>query len=223
MIGRHRGLHFHTIGQRRGVGPVLDPKGVHRGPWFVAANDAESNVLYVTTQYQLVTSPRSGFTVEDVNWIAGAPPLDLWTPHKKDEIRKKRNMNTVDPLSYSRCEDQRQQLKHRSGEQDESAASCARLTVQVRHGPDTHLATVRPVGPVPGSDDDSLSYSKLLVSLDGTDKGLAPGQYAAFYDGDTCLGAGIIADRSLDEIQACINDATAAAAATNTIINKQNQ
>ena len=28
--------------------------------------------------------------------------------------------------------------------------------------------------------DDSLSYSKLLVSLDGTDKGLAPAQYAAF-------------------------------------------
>ena len=28
VVGRHRGLHYHTIGQRRGVGPVLHPKVV---------------------------------------------------------------------------------------------------------------------------------------------------------------------------------------------------
>ena len=50
VVGRHRGLHYHTIGQRRGVGPVLHPKVVHRGPWFVAAKDAASNTLFVTTR-----------------------------------------------------------------------------------------------------------------------------------------------------------------------------
>jgi tRNA U34 2-thiouridine synthase MnmA/TrmU len=30
------------------------------------------------------------------------------------------------------------------------------------------------------------------VTLDRVDKGLAPGQFAAFYDGDVCLGAGAI-------------------------------
>jgi hypothetical protein len=34
----------------------------------------------------------------------------------------------------------------------------------------------------------------LEVELDGADQGLAPGQYAAFYDGDCCLGAGVMAE-----------------------------
>ena len=32
------------------------------------------------------------------------------------------------------------------------------------------------------------------VELASRDKGLAEGQFAAFYDGDVCLGSGVIAD-----------------------------
>jgi tRNA-specific 2-thiouridylase len=33
---------------------------------------------------------------------------------------------------------------------------------------------------------------KVVVKLAERDQGIAPGQYAVFYDGDVCLGGGII-------------------------------
>merc|ERR1712167_323956 len=49
-LGKHQGLWFHTIGQRKGLGPFLDHK-VHQGPWYVASKDVDSNTLYVTNDY----------------------------------------------------------------------------------------------------------------------------------------------------------------------------
>jgi len=37
------------------------------------------------------------------------------------------------------------------------------------------------------------SDSSAVVQLSDRDQGIAPGQYAVFYDGDICLGSGIIA------------------------------
>ena len=48
-----------------------------------------------------------------------------------------------------------------------------------------HDAAVRVVG------------ESAVVHLKGRDKGLAPGQFAAFYDGDTCLGSGVISEAGL--------------------------
>jgi tRNA-specific 2-thiouridylase len=32
-IGRHNGVWYHTVGQRKGIGKVLDPKATAKGPW----------------------------------------------------------------------------------------------------------------------------------------------------------------------------------------------
>ncbi|MBZ0111855.1 MAG: tRNA 2-thiouridine(34) synthase MnmA [Thermoanaerobaculia bacterium] len=55
------------------------------------------------------------------------------------------------------------------------------LEVKVRHGPQRHGAQVR-----------SLPDGTLAVELSTPDPGLAPGQFAVFYDGDECLGGGAI-------------------------------
>jgi tRNA-specific 2-thiouridylase len=40
VIGEHKGLHFYTIGQRKGI-------GLHTGPWYVVKKKPESNTLVV--------------------------------------------------------------------------------------------------------------------------------------------------------------------------------
>jgi tRNA-specific 2-thiouridylase len=55
------------------------------------------------------------------------------------------------------------------------------LSVKLRHGPKEYPCTVTP------SED-----GKLEVKLDGFDRGIAAGQFAVFYDGEYCLGGGMI-------------------------------
>jgi tRNA-specific 2-thiouridylase len=45
-LGTHRGLAFYTLGQREGLS-VGGRRGYTQAPWFVAAKDAERNVLVV--------------------------------------------------------------------------------------------------------------------------------------------------------------------------------
>ena len=56
------------------------------------------------------------------------------------------------------------------------------LQVKLRHGPET----------VPCRAEEAAGDA-LKLRLDKPDPGIAPGQHAVFYDGETCLGGGIIA------------------------------
>jgi tRNA-specific 2-thiouridylase len=43
-LGTHRGVWYHTVGQRRGIGPFLDPRATSLGPWYVVRNGRESEM-----------------------------------------------------------------------------------------------------------------------------------------------------------------------------------
>ena len=141
-IGTHHGLWFHTVGQRRGLGPVLDNANRARGPWHVVRKDFEANVLYATRHYSGEDKARNEFRAAGMNWIAGAPPGD--------------------------------------GEELE-------MRVKVRHGAASHAARVSLLD----------GGSGVHVHLAERDKGLAPGQFAAFYRGDVCLGSGVITEGAI--------------------------
>ena len=57
-IGEHRGLWFHTIGQRHGL-------GFGGGPWFVVKKDVAANVLYVSHGYDPQTAYTATFRIRD--------------------------------------------------------------------------------------------------------------------------------------------------------------
>ena len=60
------------------------------------------------------------------------------------------------------------------------------LYVKLRHGPKRYTCTVQPVG-----------AGRWAVQLGEHDQGIAPGQFAVFYDGDRCIGACVIAGSSI--------------------------
>ena len=61
-IGEHRGLWFHTIGQRKGM-------GFGGGPWFVVRKDVEANILYVSHGYDPDTAYKTDFPVRDFHFL----------------------------------------------------------------------------------------------------------------------------------------------------------
>ena len=61
-IGEHRGLWFHTIGQRKGL-------GFGGGPWFVIKKDVEHNILYVSHGYDPQTAYKKDFPLHDFHFL----------------------------------------------------------------------------------------------------------------------------------------------------------
>ena len=67
-IGQHKGLWFHTIGQRHGL-------GFGGGPWFVIKKDVRQNILYVSKGYDPQTAYKQDFKVKDFHALT--LPLDI--------------------------------------------------------------------------------------------------------------------------------------------------
>jgi len=65
ILGRHRGLWFYTIGQRKGI-------GLSGGPYFVLDKNIKQNVLIVTKNEKDLL--KKELMVKNVNWILGKPP-----------------------------------------------------------------------------------------------------------------------------------------------------
>ena len=61
-IGEHRGLWFHTIGQRHGL-------GFGGGPWYVVKKDVERNVLFVSKGYEPRTAYKDVFGIHHFHFL----------------------------------------------------------------------------------------------------------------------------------------------------------
>jgi len=61
ILARHKGLHFYTIGQRKGL-------GLSGGPYFVIAMDTDKNQLIVSTNLKL--SSKKEIVVDNCNFLA---------------------------------------------------------------------------------------------------------------------------------------------------------
>jgi len=81
IIGQHQGLHFYTIGQRKGL-------GIPGGPWYVIDKDVKNNILIVSRNEKDLE--KKELIAENVNWISGEPPK---LPLKvKAKIRYRHNL-----------------------------------------------------------------------------------------------------------------------------------
>jgi len=65
-IGRHKGLWFHTIGQRHGL-------GFGGGPWYAVKKDIAANILYVSKGYEPLTAYKKDFPIHGFNYLTCDP------------------------------------------------------------------------------------------------------------------------------------------------------
>ncbi len=107
VLGRHEGLIFHTLGQRKGlhIGGVkgqADATGDHEA-WYVGAKDMGRNILYVVQGHDHPALLRERVSACDLSWING-PPHTHWVYAAKTRYRQADAPCEVDSLSAERCE-----------------------------------------------------------------------------------------------------------------------
>jgi len=143
VIGRHDGLMYHTIGQRKGLG-IGGGHGDTEEPWFAADKDLDKNLLIAVQGSEHPLLNHRYLTANTLDWTQGQTP-QLNTPIKA-------------------------KIRYRQPEQP-----CK--IIEDRMG-------------------------RLVVEFDQPQKAIASGQSVVFYDGEDCLGGGIITGRyhSLEQI-----------------------
>lgn len=65
-IGTHKGVWYHTIGQRKGL-------GLSGGPWFVVRKNPLQNILYVSKGYETPKQYGREIHACEMNWISVNP------------------------------------------------------------------------------------------------------------------------------------------------------
>ena len=91
VIGRHQGLAFYTIGQRKGI-------GLPKGPYYVLGKDLKKNTLIVTKNQKDLL--KKELIAKKINWISGKKPE---LPIKiKSKIRYRHKLATATIKQFSR-------------------------------------------------------------------------------------------------------------------------
>ena len=127
VLGRHSGLHFYTIGQRRGI-------KLAGGPWWVLDFDRRKNQLVVTNQKNDPALFKQKVIMANCHFISGQAPRRIINVKAKTRFNQ--------PLKSAKL------YPPRGG--------------------------------------------KISLFFDKSQKAITPGQWAVFYQGQVCLGGGMI-------------------------------
>ena len=80
VLGTHKGLMFHTIGQRAGLG-IGGIKGADEQPWYVAAKNLKTNTLTVVQGNEHPLLYSTALRAEQLHWINQPPATTGETFH----------------------------------------------------------------------------------------------------------------------------------------------
>ncbi len=83
FVGKHDGVAFYTLGQRKGLG-----LGGEGEPWFVVAKDIERNELIVVRGTDHPELYRSSLSARELNWFSGQPPEESFRCTAKTRYRQ---------------------------------------------------------------------------------------------------------------------------------------
>lgn len=86
IVGKHDGLMFHTLGQRKGLG-IGGQKTGSDLPWFAVGKDLKNNVLLVAQgEHPMLYSKSCKAT--DISWVSGSAPAEEFDCTVKTRYRQ---------------------------------------------------------------------------------------------------------------------------------------
>jgi len=80
VIGKHDGLMYHTLGQRKGLG-IGGGHGTGNDPWYAADKDLKNNILVAVQGKQHPLLQHQYLVADTLDWVSGVCPA-LNTPLK---------------------------------------------------------------------------------------------------------------------------------------------
>jgi tRNA-specific 2-thiouridylase len=184
QVGGHQGLSFFTLGQRKGLGiggvrKAVSKRSTNRSPlvseegkgWFVVKKDLETNTLYVSQDHDHPWLMSGWLTTIDGCWVSGEAPL---TPLKP----------SPNPDDGNGAGDFGVKTRYR---QADASARLAPITGETGTRGDSDALR---------SSEATESQTKVrgfTLHFQQAQWAVTPGQSAVVYDGEVCLGGGIIA------------------------------
>jgi tRNA-specific 2-thiouridylase len=178
-VGRHKGIHLYTIGQRKRMGIAVGK------PRYVAGIDPVQNAIYIGPREAAM---RRAFKVEEINWLVSTAELEnrgkaesgsrgIGESEKKAESGERRIGESEKNQKTAQIIEVFSPTHRLTG----SPTLSFRARVKIRSTMKDEPATITAV------DGDLVE-----VEYDEPQWAPAPGQSAVFYDGDTVIGGGTI-------------------------------
>jgi tRNA-specific 2-thiouridylase len=171
QVGEHMGLSFYTLGQRKGLGiGGVRRKGFTSSEgqgWFVLRKDVPNNVLYVAQEHDHPWLMSGRLRTLDACWVSGEPP-----PADSELAAKTRYRQADARARFSQwtCNPTHNRTLEVAMAASVASAKSAQKT------PDAEIA------------------GGFSLEFDAPQWAVTPGQSAVLYQGEVCLGGGIIAD-----------------------------
>lgn len=170
VLGYHDGAVFYTIGQRHGLylGGGL--------PYYVVKKDLAQNIVYVSKNLNAADLWANELRLEDLHLRNGLTADDLaQLPGLTVRLRHRAELIKVS-IAFDKTQGTRNEQPTAV---DKPRGTCNEQSASARGCPE-NLS--------------SVSTSTIILKFAAGVKRPAPGQSAVLYDGETCLGGGIIAE-----------------------------
>ena len=108
VVGRHQGLMYYTLGQRKGlgIGGVAggeDAAGEHDA-WYVVRKDMPANVLYVVQGRDHPALLTERIVAADLSWVSGRLPHTHWVYTAKTRYRQPDAACEIEAVDAQRCD-----------------------------------------------------------------------------------------------------------------------
>ncbi len=174
IIGKHQGALFFTIGERHGF--TITKKTPDDDRYYVIDKDMEQNTITVSNRIvgKDYSSSQKTIRISNINWIAGTAPIDnsIAPPLGRQES-----------LEEERSDERGRAPAARSGGANDSSSLVNTLHARSRYRQPLQNIKIH-----------SVNMFETIVEFKKPQDALTPGQSLVIYNGEECVGGGIIVE-----------------------------